>query len=150
ELPLSPHSRWALLIVPALIALVFAIYAQVHTHQFVDFDDPVYVSANQQVLHGLTWSGVKWAFTHIHAGYWLPLTWISHMTDVQLFGRNAGAHALVSVTLHSINCALLFLFLRLATGALWRSAAVAALFAVHPLHVESVAWIAERKDTLST
>jgi len=150
EQPLSSVPRSALPIVASLVVLVFAIYAQVRTHQFVDFDDPLYVSANERVLRGLTWPGVQWAFTHIHAGYWLPLTWISHMIDVQLFGRNAGAHLLVSVTLHAINCVLLFLFLRLATGAVWRGAIVAALFAVHPLHVESVAWISERKDTLST
>ena len=137
-------------IVAALIAVVFAIYAQVRTHGFINFDDPEYVSANPHVLGGLTWDGVRWAFTHIHAAYWIPLTWISHMTDVQLFGRDAGVQLLVSVSLHAINSALLFLFLRQATGSIWRSAAVAALFAVHPMHVESVAWISERKDTLST
>lgn len=120
------------------------------THSFINFDDPEYVSANPHVLGGLTWDGVRWAFTHIHAAYWIPLTWISHMVDVQLFGRDAGAQLLVSVTLHAINSALLFLFLRKATGSLWRSATVAALFAVHPMHVESVAWVSERKDTLST
>ncbi len=137
-------------VVVLLFLLVFAIYAQVRSHQFIDFDDPQYVANNEQVLRGLTWSGVRWAFTQIHAAYWLPLTWISHMLDVQLFGRNAGAHLLVSVTLHAVNSALLFFFLRAATAAFWRSSIVAALFAVHPLHVESVAWISERKDTLST
>jgi len=137
-------------IVAALVAIVFLIYAQVRTHSFINFDDPAYVSANAHVLHGLTWVGVKWAFTHIHAGYWIPVTWISHMIDVTLFGPDAGAHLLVSVLFHALNSALLFLFLRKATSSLWRSAAVAALFAVHPLHVESVAWISERKDTLST
>ena len=150
EVALSAHSRTAVLIGASLFVLVFAIYGQVRGHQFVDFDDPLYVSANEEVLRGLTWSGVIWAFTHVHAGYWLPLTWISHMLDVQLFGVNAGAHLLVSTALHAINCALLFLFLQLATRSQWRSGIVAALFAVHPLHIESVAWIAERKDTLST
>jgi Flp pilus assembly protein TadD len=140
----------AIAVTVGLTVLVAIIYGQVRTHQFIDFDDPLYVSANEQVLRGLTWSGVRWAFTHIHAGYWLPLTWISHMIDVQLFGRDAGAHLLMNVALHAINCALLFLLLRLATAAVWRSAIVAALFAVHPLHAESVAWISERKDTLST
>ena len=134
----------------ALFILVFIVYAQVRNHQFVDFDDPLYVSKNDQVLRGLTWPGIVWAFTHVHAWYWLPLTWISHMLDVQLFGVDAGAHLLVSATLHAINCALLLIFLQRATGSFWRSSIVAALFAVHPLHVESVAWIAERKDTLST
>jgi len=137
-------------IVAALVAVVFIIYAQVRTHGFINFDDPEYVSANPYVLGGLTWAGVRWAFTHIHAAYWIPLTWISHMIDVQMFGKNAGAHLLVSVALHAANSALVFLFLRKATDSLWLSAAVAALFAVHPMHVESVAWISERKDTLST
>jgi tetratricopeptide (TPR) repeat protein len=139
--------QWS--IVAGLIAVVFLIFAQVRTHPFINFDDPAYVSANPVVLGGLTWAGVKWAFTHIHAAYWIPLTWISHMIDVQLFGVNAGAQLMVSVALHAINSTLVFLFLRNATGAVWRAAIVAALFAVHPLHVESVAWISERKDTLS-
>jgi tetratricopeptide (TPR) repeat protein len=142
--------RNTLLASAALCILVFVIYAQVRSHQFVDFDDPLYVSKNAHVLQGLTWSGIVWAFTHVYASYWLPLTWISHMLDVQLFGVNAGAHLLVSAALHAINCVLLLLFLKRTTGAFWRSVIVAALFAVHPLHVESVAWIAERKDTLST
>lgn len=149
--PQSPgwRERAPLLVVAALAVVVFAIYAQVATHRFIDFDDPLYVSENPQVLHGLTGSGIVWAFTHVHAGNWHPLTWISHMLDVELFGPNAGALLLMNVALHVVNCALLFLFLWFATGALGRSAVVAALFAVHPLHVESVAWVAERKDTLS-
>ena len=130
--------------------LVFAIYAQVRTHAFIDFDDPGYVYNNPHVLSGLTWSGIRWAFTHVHQANWHPVTWISHMIDVQLFGPKAGAHLLVSVTLHALNSALVFLFFLLATRSRWRSAVIAALFAVHPLHVESVAWISERKDTLST
>jgi protein O-mannosyl-transferase len=146
---ISPAIRTAA-VVSALFALVFVIYAQVRTHPFINFDDPDYVFANDHVLHGLTRNGVTWAFTHIHAAYWIPLTWVSHMIDAQIFGRYAGGHLLVSVALHALNCVLVFLFLRLATRAMWRSAGVAALFAVHPLHVESVAWISERKDTLST
>ena len=138
------------LIIGGLLVLVFAIYAQVRTHAFIDFDDPGYVSNNPHVLGGLTWSGVQWAFTHVYQANWHPLTWISHMIDAQLFGPNAGAHLLVSVALHALNSALLFLLLYIATGAQWRSAVVAALFAVHPMHVESVAWVSERKDTLST
>ena len=149
--PVSVKSdRRPAVVIAVLTILVAIIYAQVRGHQFVDFDDPQYVSTNEHVLRGLTWSGIVWAFTHVHAGYWLPLTWLSHMLDVQLFGRDAGAHLLVSAALHAVNSSLLFLFLRKATNTFWRSAVVAALFAVHPLHVESVAWVAERKDTLST
>jgi len=140
----------AAVVIAVLAILVAIIYAQVRSHQFVDFDDPLHVSQNEHVLRGITLSGIVWAFTHVHANYWLPLTWISHMLDVQMFGRNAGAHLLVSAALHAVNCSLLFLFLQKATKTFWRSAIVAALFAVHPLHVESVAWVAERKDTLST
>ena len=137
-------------IVAGLLVLVFAVYAQLRTHGFINFDDPLYVSGNEHVLGGLSWSGITWAFTRIHADYWIPITWISHMLDVQLFGPDAGAQLMMSAALHAVDCVLIFLFLRMATGALWRSAAAAALFAVHPLHVESVAWISERKDTLST
>ncbi len=130
--------------------LVAIIYAQVRTHQFINYDDPVYVSNNPGVLGGLTAAGIRWAFTSVHAAYWHPVTWLSHQLDVTLFGRDAGAHLLVSAALHAVNAILLFLWLRLATGAFWRSSIAAALFAVHPLHVESVAWVAERKDVLST
>jgi tetratricopeptide (TPR) repeat protein len=139
-----------LVIIAILFVLVFAIYTQVRAHAFIDFDDPGYVSQNPHVLGGLTSSGIQWAFTHVHQANWHPLTWISHMVDVQLFGPSPGALLMVSVTLHALNSALLFLFLNLATGSKWRSATVAALFAVHPMHVESVAWMSERKDTLST
>jgi len=125
------------------------IYLQVRTHQFINFDDPVYVTKNDHVLAGLTWPGIAWAFKSFAASNWHPLTWISHMIDVQMFGVDAGAHLLVSAAFHALNCVLVFLFLRAATGSLWRSGIVAALFAVHPLRVESVAWVSERKDTLS-
>lgn len=144
----SPAKQF--LIVAILFAVVFAIYAQVRSHAFIDFDDPGYVYNNPHVLSGLTWSGIQWAFTHVHQANWHPLTWISHMIDVQLFGPNAGPHLLVSVTLHALNAVLVFLFFNLATRSQWRSAVMAALFAVHPMHVESVAWVSERKDTLST
>ena len=133
----------------ALVVLVLAVYAPVRGHGFVNFDDTQYVSENPHVVAGLTWPAVKWAFTTTHAGNWHPVTWLSHMLDVQLFGLDAGAHHVTNVVLHAANSLLLFwLWLRM-TGALGRSAFVAALFAVHPLHVESVAWIAERKDVLS-
>jgi Flp pilus assembly protein TadD len=113
-------------------------------------DDELYVTANRQVQKGLTRESVAWAFTATHAANWHPLTWLSHMLDVELFGLRPGPHHLHSLLLHILNTLLLFLLLRRLTGALWRSALVAALFALHPLHVESVAWIAERKDVLST
>jgi protein O-mannosyl-transferase len=125
------------------------VYAPVRQHGFVNFDDPQYVSENPQVSAGLTRQGVWWAFTTAHAGNWHPLTWLSHMIDVELFGLDAGRHHLTSAFLHLVSTLLLFGVLQAVTGAVLRSAFVAALFAVHPLHVESVAWIAERKDVLS-
>ena len=129
---------------------VIAIYAQCVSHPFLRLDDPDYVLENDHVNSGLTLSNVAWATTAIYASNWHPLTWISHMLDVELFGLDAGKHILVSVILHAANSALLFLVLRKMTRALWPSAAVAALFALHPMHVESVAWVSERKDVLST
>ena len=102
------------------------------------------------MLRGLSWDGLVWAFSSVHGSNWHPVTWLSHMADVQFFGLEAGSHHLVSVVLHAVNATLLFAWLRRATGSLWRSAVVGALFAVHPLHVESVAWVSERKDVLST
>src|SRR5262249_26131651 len=113
-------------------------------------DDPIYVSENPNIAGGLTWPGVVWAFTTGRASNWHPVTWLSHMTDVELFGVTPGAHHVVNLLLHGVNTLLLFGILYAATRAAGRSAFVAALFAVHPLHVESVAWIAERKDVLST
>ncbi len=132
-----------------LLGVILLVYAQVRTFAFVNLDDQQYVTSNPVVLRGLTWDGVAWAFGGFHAANWHPLTWLSHMADVTLFGADAGAHHAVNVALHALNALLLFGFLRRATGATWRSAAVAALFAVHPLHVESVAWVSERKDVLS-
>jgi tetratricopeptide (TPR) repeat protein len=117
---------------------------------FVNFDDNVYVTENPQIQHGLNWSSVKWAFTATHAGYWLPLTWLSHMADYQFFQLHPAGHHLTSLLWHAANSVVLFLFLKRLTGAFWRSALVAALFALHPLRVESVVWVAERKDVLST
>ena len=146
----SPRSRAVPLAVSALLlALVAVVYAQARAFAFVNLDDPQYVTANPAVLRGLHAEGLAWAFGTFHAANWHPLTWLSHMADVSLFGLDAGAHHLVSAALHALNAVLLFAFLRRATGATWRSAAVAALFAIHPLHVESVAWVSERKDVLS-
>ncbi|HEY5910479.1 MAG TPA: tetratricopeptide repeat protein [Verrucomicrobiae bacterium] len=137
-------------VVCLLLALAtFLAYSIVARHGFVDYDDGDYVSANPHVENGLTWANVAWAFTTGHASNWHPLTWLSHMLDYQLFGRNPGAMHLVNLAIHIANTLLLFLVLRRMTGAHWRSAMVAALFALHPLHVESVAWLSERKDVLS-
>lgn len=134
----------------ALVVLVILIYAPVRHFEFVDWDDYNYILDNSNVLAGLTWRGVVWAFTTNHAPYWHPLTWISHLIDVQLFGIDPGRHHLGNVLLHAANSVLVFDLLRRLTGARWSSAAVAAIFAVHPVHVESVAWVSERKDVLST
>ncbi|TAL07155.1 MAG: tetratricopeptide repeat protein [Verrucomicrobia bacterium] len=141
--------RRNLLICLALIALTAMVYWPAREHEFVLFDDPQFVTDNAEVNAGLTWHGVKWAFTQPLLANWHPVTTLSHQVDCQLFGVNAGAHHLVSVALHAVNGALLFLLLAQMTGATWRSAAAAALFALHPLRVESVVWIAERKDLLS-
>ena len=115
---------------------------------FVDYDDPLYVTANRVVQQGITASGVKWAFTTTTFGNWLPVTWLSHMLDAELFGLKAGGHHFTSAAIHAANAALLFLALNMMTGTRWRAFAVAAVFAVHPLRVESVTWVAERKDVL--
>lgn len=116
---------------------------------FVSFDDPLYVTQNPHVSQGLTWGSLKWAWTSTEAQNWHPLTWISHILDVQLFGLNPAGHHATNVILHALNTAMLFLLLQRMTGARWRSFAVAALFGLHPLRVESVAWVSERKDVLS-
>jgi len=126
------------------------VYAPVWHHDFVNYDDYQYVSENADVSGGLTWHGVWWAFTTGAAANWHPLTWLSHMLDVQLYGLSPGPHHLTNLLFHIANTLLLFGLLHRMTGALGRSAFVAGLFAVHPLHVESVAWVAERKDVLST
>ena len=140
---------------PRLIALLLAlvtllVYLPVADHGFSIFDDPDYVTENHIVQKGLTWAGLQWALTTWHASNWHPLTWLSHMLDCELFGLNAGAHHLVNVLLHVANTVLLFGLLLRLTNALWPGAVIAALFAWCPLHVESVAWISERKDVLST
>jgi Flp pilus assembly protein TadD len=133
-----------------LVVLTVAVYGQTVQQGFISFDDDDYITNNPVVQQGLTWEGVLWAFSAPHVYNWHPLTWLSHMLDVQLFGLDAGGHHLMSLLFHLANTLLLFIVLRSMTGALWRSGFVAALFALHPLHVESVAWVAERKDVLST
>ena len=137
------------LICLVLVAVTLAVFGQMLTHDFVNFDDHVYVYENPLVIRGLSTEGIVSAFTHTHARNWHPLTTLSHMLDCQLYGLNASGHHLTNVILHTISVLLLFLVLKRMSGAVWKSAFVAALFAIHPLHVESVAWIAERKDVLS-
>ena len=139
-----------LLILLGLAAVTFGIYAQVIGHRFITFDDLSYIEENPMVNRGVTLAGLGWAFTTFHSENWHPLTWIAHMIDSQLFGTIAGGHLLVNALIHAANTLLVFWFLLRTTHARWSSALVAALFALHPLHVESVAWAAERKDTLST
>ena len=146
--PSSPprHTIW---ISVFLFLATFAVYAQVRHFDFVNFDDPEYVTANPHVRSGFTPANVAWAFTSGEAANWFPLTRLSHMLDYQMFGLRSGWHHLTNVLLHALAVLLLFAFLNRSTGSRWRSAWVALVFALHPLHVESVAWVAERKDSLS-
>ena len=143
-------NQLAALICLALALITTALYLPITHHDFVNFDDDDYITNNSHVQAGLTWTGVIWAFQTGAAANWHPLTWLSHMLDCQLYGLNPGGHHSTNLIFHVVNTLLLFLWLKQLTGALWRSAIVAALFAWHPLHVESVAWAAERKDVLST
>jgi len=137
-------------LIPLLLALLtLAVYAPMLRHGFVNYDDYQYVVDNPHVSGGLTSGNIRWAFTAIYQANWHPLTWLSHMLDVELFGMSPGGHHLTSLLLHTANTLLLNRFLANSSGSRWRSACVAALFAIHPLHVESVAWVAERKDLLS-
>ena len=137
------------LVAVLLVAATAIVYGRTLACDFINFDDPAYVYNNPQVVHGLTVSGVTWALTERHASNWHPLTWMSHMLDCQIYGLNPWGHHLTNLLLHAATAVLLLLVLRKMTGAFWPSALVAAIFAVHPLRVESVAWIAERKDVLS-
>jgi hypothetical protein len=139
--------KWAMIF---LILLNVLTYSPVRDYGFVNYDDTQYITRNPQVTKGLTWGGVRWAFTTGDQANWHPVTWLSHMLDVQLFGMDAGLHHLTNLLLHTANSVLLFGVLFDMTAAIGESTFVAALFAVHPLHVESVAWVAERKDVLST
>src|ERR1700720_2578755 len=133
-----------------LTGLSLAVFSQTIRYNFVNFDDDMYVYNAPAIQAGLTLKGIVAAFASPHARNWHPLTTLSHMLDCQLYGLNAGVHHATNVLLHTIAALLLFRVLRQMTGTLWKSAIVAAIFAVHPLHVESVAWISERKDVLST
>ena len=146
----SPDNFSAAPVVCGLLLLAVAlVFGQTVQHGFVNYDDNGYVSDNPQVTKGLTVQGIGWAFTTTHGSMWGPLTWLSHMLDCQLYGLHSWGHHLTNILLHAATTIILFLVLRRMTGDLWPSALVAALFAVHPLHVESVAWVAERKGLLS-
>ncbi len=136
--------------VVALVVLTLGVYSSVPNHEFIELDDTRYITENEQVKAGLSWEGVRWAFTTTHFFNWHPLTWLSYMTVAELFGVRAGPYLLVNLSLHLANTLLLLFVLASMTGAFWRPLLVAALFALHPLHVESVAWVAEHKDVLST
>jgi hypothetical protein len=137
---------WTALVLALVTA---AVYARVVTLDFVDYDDHQYVTENEAVLGGVTLDGLRWVMTHAHGGNWHPLTGLSHMLDVELFGTNPVGHHVVNVLLHVLNVVLLYAFLAGTTRRRVPAALVAALFALHPLRVESVAWVSERKDVLS-
>ncbi|MBW1862021.1 MAG: tetratricopeptide repeat protein [Deltaproteobacteria bacterium] len=143
-------SHLRILICLSLIILTLILFWNVQNHDFVNFDDPIYILENHHVKAGLSFKGITWAFTTLHGGFWFPMTWLSHMLDCELYGLNPKGHHLNNLLLHIINTLLLFLILNRMTGALWKSTFVAVLFAFHPLHVEPVAWVSGRKDILST
>jgi protein O-mannosyl-transferase len=144
-------TRWLDVLLAALIlTLTFAVYWPIRNHAFLTYDDGVYAWQNSHAQQGLNWEGIKWAFRRTgYAANWHPLTWLSHMLDYELYGSNAGRHHLTNLGLHLLSALLLYIVFRQMTRAVWPSAFVAMVFALHPLHVESVAWIAERKDVLS-
>jgi tetratricopeptide (TPR) repeat protein len=144
------HQPWRTFAVSVfLVCAVWAVFGQTRRFDFVNFDDPIYVYESSAITHGLSLASIKWAFTHRHADNWHPMTTVSHMLDCQLWGLSPGAHHLTNVLVHAVTSVFLFLLLCMMTGSFWRSAFVAAVFAIHPLRVESVAWVAERKDVLS-
>ena len=143
------NKKFKYLIVILLILISFIAFGRIMANDFINFDDDIYITGNNYIKSGINTESIKWAFTSSHAANWHPLTWLSHMLDWQLFGANASGHHLVNLLLHIGSAILLFLFLNKTTGSLWPSAFVAAMFALHPLRVESVAWASERKDVLS-
>ncbi len=144
-------SRWQKWVICLLLGLaVMGVFWPALQCGFVRYDDQDYVTENKEVQQGLNWQSIKWALTTAHAANWHPVTWVSHIVDCQLYGLQPAGHHLTSLLLHAANAILLFLLLGRLTGALWPSAFVAAIFALHPLRVESVVWISERKDVLST
>ena len=145
-----PDRHLKMMISLLLILAIIIAYGQVKNFDFVGYDDQEYVTENSHVQKGLTVESIIWAFTSFHSANWHPLTWLSHMLDCELYGLNPMGHHWTNLIFHMVNSVLLFIVLELMTGAIWRSAIVAALFALHPLHVESVAWVSERKDVLCT
>jgi len=143
-------TRYTIFVCLGLMGAILAVYSQVINYEFTNFDDNAYVYGNGQIKSGLTVQSFSWSLLSTHSANWHPLTWLSHMVDVELYGLNAGRHHLTNVLFHIANTLLLFILLRRMKDAFWPSAFVTALFALHPLHVESVAWVAERKDLLST
>jgi len=133
-----------------ILILTIIVYTPVFQANFIGFDDPIYITKNDWVKAGLTWKGIQWAFTHFYSGNWHPLTWLSHMIDCEIYGMNASGHHVSNLIFHLMNSILLYLFFFQATGEQYKSLAMGLFFALHPLHVESVAWISERKDVLST
>src|SRR5580704_10382748 len=143
--PFMRENRRTALICAALAVGTLLLYAPVAGFDFINLDDPIYVSTNVHLRDGLGWRGIAWCFQSIILGNWIPLVWLSYMVDYQFHGFNPAGYHVTNVFLHTANAVLLFLVLKRMTGACWRSAMVAALFAWHPMRVESVAWIAERK-----
>ncbi len=146
----SKSTNFTILICLGLVLAVFGVFWPVLNSDFVNYDDLGYITNNQNIHHGITAESLKWALTTGHSSNWHPLTWISHMLDIQLYGLKPMGHHLTNLLFHAANSVLMFLLLRRMTGAIWASAFVAALFALHPMRVESVAWVSERKDVLST
>jgi tetratricopeptide (TPR) repeat protein len=144
----QPKTVPDLAIYVALFAITLIVYSQVHNFAFLELDDVQAIPGNAHVRDGFSWSGIVWAFTTGYAANWFPVTWLSHMLDCQLFGLDAGWHHLTNVLIHAVDSVLLFALVKRMTGKLWESAFVAFVFALHPLHVESVAWVSERKDVL--
>jgi tetratricopeptide (TPR) repeat protein len=144
------YQKHSIFVVLMLIILILGVYWSVQNYEFINFDDYIYVTENSHTQSGITLDGFRWAFGTKYFGLWNPLVWLSFMLDYQLFGFNAGGYHWTNVIIHIFNTILLFFLFRNLTGAVWRSAFVAALFAIHPINVESVAWVAERKNVLST
>ncbi|MGP8153664.1 MAG: tetratricopeptide repeat protein [Smithella sp.] len=147
---LSIHQKYSIFVVLILIILTLGVYWSVQNYEFINLDDFMYITQNSHVQSGITLDGFRWAFSTKYFGLWNPLTWLSFMLDYQFFRFNAGGYHWTNVIIHVFNTVLLFFLFRNLTGTVWRSAFVAALFAIHPINVESVAWIAERKNVLST
>ena len=147
--PLIDPKKQILIVYIVLMLATLAVFWQVNQYGFINLDDPIYVTENSHIQSGFTLEGIRWAFSTTYAEFWHPLTWLSLMLDYKLYGLNAGGYHLTNLILHILSTLLLFWLFNRMTGMIWRSAFIAAFFALHPLHVESVAYISERKDVLS-